>query len=235
MARLPRVVALHVPHHVTQRGNARQFILSTPEERNVYLQLLQSSAEQRELSVLAYCLMSNHIHLVVVPQAHDALAAALKQTHGQYAAYWNAAHHSTGHVWQGRYYSCPLDSTHFWRAMRYAELNPVRARLVASAELWPWSSAAVHCADGPADTWLQLERWRSHWNPTEWRRYLTESEATGDLAAIRRCTHTGRPLGSPEFVNSLERELQRPLKPRKRGRSPSPPVAEPQEALALTR
>jgi hypothetical protein len=161
MARLPRVVALDVPHHLTQRGNARQFILSTPEERNVYLQLLQSSAERRELSVLAYC-------------------------------------------------------------------------LVASAELWPWSSAAVHCADGPAETWLQLERWRSHWSPSEWRRYLTESEAAGDLAAIRRCTHTGRPLGSPEFVDSLERELQRPLKPRKRGRSPSPPVTEPQEALALT-
>jgi hypothetical protein len=89
--------------------------------------------------------------------------------------------------------------------------------------------------NNPPDTWLQLERWRSHWNPTEWRRYLTESEAAGDLAAIRRCTHTVRPLGSPEFVDSLERELQRPLKPRKRGRSPSPPVAQPQEALALTR
>jgi putative transposase len=71
--------------------------------------------------------MSNHIHLVAVPAKSDGLARTLKETHGRFASYWNVVRHSSGHVWQGRYYSCPLDESHLWRALRYTELNPVRA------------------------------------------------------------------------------------------------------------
>jgi putative transposase len=74
--------------------------------------------------------MSNHVHLIAVPREADGLAQALKQTHGRYTSYWNAAHQSSGHVWHGRYYSCPLDEPHLWEALRYTELNPLRARLV---------------------------------------------------------------------------------------------------------
>src|SRR5262249_39603399 len=142
VARLARVVAVDVAHHVTQRGNARQFILASDGERMVYLDLLRKAVEFHPLSVIGYCLMSNHVHLVVIPRKAEALAEALKQAHGRYAAYWNAVHASSGHVWQGRFYSCPLDSRQLWEALRYAELNPVRAGLVQQAELWPWSSAA---------------------------------------------------------------------------------------------
>jgi len=83
--------------------------------------------------------MSNHVHLVAVPRKADVLARTLKETHGRFASYWNALHHSTGHVWQGRYYSCPVDEPHLWEALRYAELNPVRASLVDRAECWGWS------------------------------------------------------------------------------------------------
>ena len=107
MARLARIVAVNVAHHVTQRGNARQSILAADSERLVYLQLLRQYVELHGLSLLGYCLMSNHVHLVVVPRKAEALALALKQTHGRYASYWNAAHRSSGHVWQGRFYSCP--------------------------------------------------------------------------------------------------------------------------------
>lgn len=131
MARLARVVAVDVAHHVTQRGNARQFILTSDAERMVYLDLLRQAAQLYSLSVIGYCLMSNHVHLVVIPRKAAAMANALKQAHGRYAAFWNATHASSGHVWQGRFYSFPLDSGHLWEALRYAELNPVRARLVA--------------------------------------------------------------------------------------------------------
>jgi REP element-mobilizing transposase RayT len=124
MARLARIVAVNIAHRVTQRGNARQFILAADSERLVYLQLLQHYVELHELSLLGYCLMSNHVHLVIVPRKVESLALALKQTHGRYASYWNAAHRSSGHVWQGRFYSCPLDEDHLWIALRYAELNP---------------------------------------------------------------------------------------------------------------
>jgi REP-associated tyrosine transposase len=127
MARLARVVAVDVPHHVTQRANARQFILNSNGERMVYMDLLRQAVQLHALSLLGYCLMSNHVHLVVIPHKPHALAVAFKEAHGRYASYWNASHRSSGHAWQGRFYSCPLDTTHLWEALRYAELNPVRS------------------------------------------------------------------------------------------------------------
>ena len=98
MARIARVVALDTPHHVTQRGNARQFILDSDSDRLVYLDLLRHYSGLHHLPLLGYCLMSNHVHLIVIPRQADSLAATLKKTHGRYAAYWNVRHASSGHV-----------------------------------------------------------------------------------------------------------------------------------------
>ena len=100
MARLPRVVIVDVAHHVTQRGNARQVILADDPDRITYLELLRQSSELYGLSLLGYCLMSNHVHLMVVPRTPVALCQTLKHTHGRYASYWNARQSSSGHVWQ---------------------------------------------------------------------------------------------------------------------------------------
>ena len=134
MARLARVLAVGVRHHVTQRGNARRFILDCDADRMVYLNLLRQNIELHGVALIGYCLMSNHVHLVVIPHNGCGLALALKETHGRYAAYWNTIHRSSGHAWQGRYFSCPLDGAHLWEALRYAELNPVRAGLAIEAE-----------------------------------------------------------------------------------------------------
>ena len=133
MARLARVIAVGVPHHITQRGNARRFIMQDEPDRKVYLDLLRQSVELHGIALIGYCLMSNHIHLVAVARKADVLARALGETHSRFASYWNALHHSTGHVWQGRYYSCPTDEPQLWETLRYTELNPVRASLVARA------------------------------------------------------------------------------------------------------
>ncbi len=218
MARLNHIVVVNVPHHVTQRGNARQFLLAGDGERLVYLNLLRRYVQLHELSLLGYCLMSNHVHLVGIPRKADAWALAMKQTHGRYASYWNAAHRSSGHVWQGRFYSCPLDSYHLWVALRYVELNPVRAGLVAKVESWPWSSAATHCGSGEPDTCLEMEMWNKRWSVETWREYLAAGEMEPEIAAIRQCTHTGRPLGTPEFVHTLEQTTLRRLVPQKGGR-----------------
>jgi putative transposase len=143
MARLPRVVIVDVPHHVTQRGNARQIILATDAHRLTYLELLRDHSRLYALSLLGYCLMSNHVHLIAIPHTPQALSQSLKQAHGRYAAYWNAQQSSSGHVWQGRFYSCPLDQSHLWAALRYVELNPVRAGMAAKPEHWRWSSAVA--------------------------------------------------------------------------------------------
>jgi REP-associated tyrosine transposase len=218
MARFARVIALQVAHHVTQRGNARQFILDGDVDRKVYLDLLRENADKHQASLVGYCLMSNHVHLVMVPRQADALAKALKNTHGRYAAYWNGKYNSSGHVWQGRFYSCPLDTPHLWEALRYAELNPVRAGLVAEAEVWPWSSAAAHCGFTVADEWLAMEEWKQRWDVSSWKDFLAAGETESERMAIRECTHTGRPLGTEEFVHELEEATKRTLAPQKGGR-----------------
>jgi putative transposase len=211
MVRFARVIALNVAHHITQRGNARRFILENDQERRIYLDLLQQGIQRHGIALIGYCLMSNHIHLVAVPRSKDALARSLKETHGRFASYWNAVNHSSGHVWQGRYYSCPLDDTHLWEALRYTELNPVRASLVASPADWPWSSAAAHCGAEPTSPWLDTEAWGQRWSIEDWRAFLQDTQDESSQKAIRDSTYSGRPLGSTEFTRMLEKQAHRPL------------------------
>ena len=101
-----------------------------------------------------------------------------------------------------------LDEPHLWEALRYTELNPLRAGLVPQPESWPWSSAASHCGTEPVDAWLALEMWRSRWTSSDWRNYLAAGESESRLAIIRQRTHTGRPLGDAEFTQSMEKIAQ---------------------------
>jgi putative transposase len=217
MARFARVIALGSPHHITQRGNARRFILQQDADRKVYLDLLRQGVELYGIELIGYCLMSNHVHLVAIPNKANVLGMALKDAHGRYASYWNATHSSSGHVWQGRYYSCPLDASRLWEALRYTELNPVRASMVAKAEGWGWSSAGAHCGTAAADSWLGMGLWRGRWSGASWREYLEAGETQATLAAIRHNTHTGRPLGSADFMRALEKQTRRRLALQKRG------------------
>ena len=131
--------------------------------------------------------------------------------------------HSSGHAWQGRFYSCPLDTAHLWRALRYAELNPVRAGLVDQPETYAWSSAAAHCGTALPDPILDMSFWQQNWNHSAWREFLRAPDATADDEAIRQCTHTGRPLGTQEFVAALEKIMERSLAPKKGGRPKKSP------------
>ncbi len=213
--RLARVVLPGVPHHVTQRGNSRRFLLDCDADRKVYLELLREDTQRCQVTVLGYCLMSNHVHLVLIPRKVEGLARALKRTHGRYAAYWNALHQSSGHVWQGRYYSCPMDQEHLWRALRYTELNPVRAGLVAEARSWIWSSAALHCDESTADGLIELGGWKLYWSGESWSQYLKGGVDDFEQDTLRRCTFSGRPLGSAEFIEESERKTGRRLALRK--------------------
>lgn len=214
---------------MTQRGNGRRFILQSDTDRNVYLDLLTQSLALHSVLMMGYCLMSNHVHLVLVPGRAESLGLALKHAHGRYASYWNITHQASGHVWQGCYYSCPLDEAHVWEALRYTELNPVRAGLVDEFTSWGWSSAAAHCSAVPAQGWLALELWQSQWNQDSWRAFLEVKENTYALDAIRLSTHTGRPLGNVKFAHDLERSTQRHVAPQKRGRGRRP-IADPRQS-----
>src|ERR1035438_793046 len=149
--RRPRVVVPDFPHHITQRGNNRQLVFLTPDDWRRYLDLLARRAPEEGARILGYCLMGNHIHLIAIPEAEESLVRTLGRVHSEFALAVNRSQGCSGHVWQGRFFSCPMDEEHLRAAMRYVELNPVRAKLVATAWEWPWSSAQAHIRDGTLD------------------------------------------------------------------------------------
>ena len=146
MARLARIVLPGIPYHVTQRGNRRQQTFSrTAISSSIAISSPRVRAG-RGPSVWAYCLMPNHVHVIVVPSDHDGLRATFAYAHRRYTGFINARHRWTGHLWQGRFGAVAMDEQHLAAAARYVALNPVRAQLVERAEEWEWSSTRAHLA-----------------------------------------------------------------------------------------
>ena len=220
MPRIARVVAVAVPHHVTQRGSNRQQVFFSDAQRRFYLTLLAEHAERNWLTVLGYCLMPNHVHAVVVPMAETAMAKAFGRTHNIYARHLNALRRRSGHLWQNRFYSAPLDRSHLLRALRYVDLNPVRARLVERAEDYRWSSARAHLTGIDPGGLVDLDAWRDICLDGDWAGELAErGDADGAWAeSVRAATRAGKPLGEKKFVEKLAAASAADLELRPRGR-----------------
>ena len=216
MARLARVVLPDCSYHVTHRGNRCEDVFFTVDDRLRYLRLLREYAERYAMEVWAYCLMTNHVHLIVQPKRSDSLAKAIGNAHRHYSRAVNRRHEWTGHLWAGRFFSTPLDEAHLWLAVRYVELNPVRAGLVCDPTEYRWSSAAIH-AGLASDTLLSSSR--PFPGPIDgWRTWLAQGLAPKDYERIRLNTSRGRPSGSSEFVEWFEAKLSRTIRPRRAGR-----------------
>ena len=207
-----------VAHHLTQRGLDRKQVFIDDADHQVYLDLVRCNAKQFGTELLGYCLMPNHVHWVVAPKEEDSLSRTFGEAHGRYAAYANAKAVRSGHFWQNRFFSCPLDQPHLWAALRYVERNPVRALIVDQARGFRWSRAGAHAGAISHPNWLNTEPMQSNFTPEEWEVYLkSESIAEAELE-LRRNTHTGRPAGSPEFVEWVESRLGRKLAAQPGGR-----------------
>ena len=217
MARLARVVVAGLPHHVTQRGNRRQQVFFGPEDYEAYRDLLAEGCWRAGVSVWAYCLMPNHVHLILTPREEDGLRAALGEAHRRYTRLVNFREGWRGYLWQGRFASFPMDERYLLACVRYVELNPVRAGLVARPEAWRWSSAAAHLAR--RDDRLVGASPLGKLVP-DWRRFLAAGLGEAEREDIRAHERTGRPLGTRQFIAGLERRLRRPLAPAKPGPKP---------------
>ena len=215
MARLARLVVPGHPHHVTQRGVRRMEVFFGPEDYQAYLDLLREWCAKAGTGIWAYCLMPNHVHLILTPGSADGLRAALGETHRRYTRRINFREGWRGHLWQERFHSFVMDEVHLLACARYVELNPVRAKLAARPEDWPWSSARAHLdgtGDGTVAVAPLLER------VADWRGFLDGGFDEAALAALRRHGRNGHPLGSEAFLETLERTLGRDVRPRPPGR-----------------
>ena len=216
MPRMARVVIPGVPHHVTQRGDRRETVFLARGDYQRYLNLLKEYSTPRGLEVVAYCLMPNHVHLVAIPHQADSLATVLKPVHLRLAQYVNWTHGMTGRRWQGRFFSCPLDDRHTATAVRYVEMNPVRAGLVREAESYQWSSAAAHA--GLRNDDVLTADVHKLVGAGDWRAWLREIDDDELIQRLRLNTRTGRPFGDELFVGEAERATSRVLKLRPAGR-----------------
>ncbi len=219
MARLARVVIPGIPHHVTQRGNGRGRTFFSDADYALYLKLVSESCRKAQVKCLAYVLMPNHVHLILVPKTEDGLRAALAPAHRAYAGILNLRRKKPGHFWQGRFGTVAMDEAHTIAALRYVLLNPVRARLVKKPEQWKWSSARAYLkkdkgarGDDFTDTLDMLEA------VSDFAELLAPDDDVEAMAeALRRAESIGRPVGNESFMSKAERRTGRNLAPGKRG------------------
>jgi putative transposase len=214
MARLARVVAPGCAHHVTQRGNRRQQTFFCDDDYRAYLELMAEWCGAHQVEIWAYCLMPNHVHLIAVPHSSDGLRRAIGEVHRRYTRMVNLREGWRGHLWQGRFASFVVDEPYLLTAVRYVELNPVRAGLVKAPARYRWSSAAAHTR-GRDDALVRVAPLAKR--VRNWRGFLARVVRAEDIEVLRAHERTGRPLGEEKFLARLEQNLGRILRRQKPG------------------
>ena len=209
MTRIARVVAVHNPHHVTIRGNNRQDVFFQAEDYQFYLHLLNTYLQEFNVELIGFSLMTNHVHEVLIPHDEDSLSKALCRIHSRYAQYINLGFERKGHLWQGRFFSCPMDLPHLWKALCYVERNPVRAGMVEKAWDYPWSSAAAHASGQDSTGLLSMGLWQAAFAPAQWRQMLEQGDDPNLRRRLRQATLRGWPCGSASFAREIEDKLGR--------------------------
>jgi putative transposase len=214
MARIARVTAAGIPHHITQRGNRRMPTFFRDEDYQAYMELMREWCLKCHVEIWAYCLMPNHVHLIAVPKSDDGLRRGIGEAHRRYSRMINLRENWRGHLWQGRFFSFPLDENYLLATARYIEMNPVRARLTQEPQSWRWSSARAHFA-GMDDELVKVSPLLEM--AGDWNLFLSSGGEEEKMIDIRRHERTGRPLGSSGFIAKLESTLERTLKRQKPG------------------
>jgi len=214
MARLARVVLPGHPHHITQRGNRRQDVFFCDEDYQLYLHLLKEWSAKEGLEVWAYCLMTNHVHLIVKPDENSDMSRAIGEMHRRYTRHINFREGWRGFLWQGRFSSFPMDEDWLLKALSYVELNPVKAGMVEQPWDYRWSSVHAHLSGNDPDGIVKTEPLLPLTG--DWREYLKQA-IDNDTGMLEKHERTGRVLGSDSFVEQAEQILGRNLRKKKPG------------------
>ena len=216
--RLKRLVVPGCPHHVTQRGVRSLPIFTDDADRDIYIEFMRAECARHGNRVLAWCLMTNHVHLIAAPEREESLALGIGWAHRRYTRERNFREGVRGRLFQGRFYSYPLDERHLMLAARYVELNPMAAGVARAPEEYPWSSAAFHLGRRRKDPLVEDASLGGLLDGrASWRRFLRDGVEEGEARRIESRLSSGLPLGTEDFVKRLEEETGRVLTPRKGG------------------
>lgn len=221
MPRTARVIVPGMPLHITQRGTRRFDVFRDTVDRLEFLRLFNIFSSEFHLAILAWCLMTNHVHFVAIPEREDSVRRVFHRVNGTYARRFNHKHGFVGHLWQERPDTAILDDSHFRNAMRYVERNPVRAHMVTHAADYRWSSAAAHCF-GLHDPLLEAGA-SSTVQVRDWAEWLEGEDNDAFERFLRECTRTGRPCGEEAFVKAIGKTTGHDFTRKKAGRKPNPP------------
>ncbi len=219
MSRKNRLVVPGLLHHVTQRGNNRQAVFFTEEDRQRYLDMLFELCERWQVRVAGYCLMTNHVHILLAPLDVDGISHVMCRLQSDHARILNLQRSMCGHLWHERFYSCPMDEGEAMRALAYIEMNPVRAAIVEHAVQHRWSSARAHLRGFDPDYPLDFDLWSRYYTAESWREALNCAETEEAWQRkFRQATLRGIPLGPEEFLAVVEARTGRRIGPGRIGR-----------------
>lgn len=221
MARLARIILPGYPHHITQRGNRNQDVFFCEEDFKFYLNLLKEWCSRESVKIWAYCLMTNHVHLVVTPEEGSNVSRAIGETHRRYTRMINFRQNWRGYLWQGRFSSFVMDESWLLKAVAYVEHNPVAAGIVSQPQHYPWSSIHAHLTGNDSQEIVEVALLLDLVG--DWKDYL-ESYNMGKNKNFETHERTGRPLGNEKFIEKAEKVLGRRIKKKKPGRKHQPLV-----------
>jgi putative transposase len=224
MGRLPRPIDDGLVYHAHNRGNNGAVVFADDEDHLAFLEALALAKDRYPFRLFGYCLMPDHFHLLMRPEAGQSISRILQSLTVAHTARFHRRHHSSGHVWQGRFKSPVIqEDAHLLVVLRYIEANPLRVKMVADLADHPWSSYPSHGLgqDDPLlsafPAWDELGRTNSE-RRRRWRSKVHAVQAERELTAIRASLRSGRPYGSPQWLESTAERLDIDLTPRRRGR-----------------
>ena len=225
MARSARIVVSEYPHHIIQRGHNRQVVFACDDDYLYYLDNLREWKERLECKVYAYCLMANHVHLIVVPGNQEkSLSFLMKRIAGRQTRYVNKLEKRSGTLWEGRYKSSPISTNEYLLACsRYIELNPVRAGIVAEPKSYRWSSYGAKVGRAEQE-WLDLDfqylglATTAAERQLKYRDFVRETIPESETERIRQAVQRGQLTGKQRFIEEMEMKVGRRIEFRGPGR-----------------
>lgn len=218
MPRRKRAIIPGLPYHVTHRGNHREPILATEEQRAIYVSIMLRWQARTGIIVAAFVIMPNHVHFVVVAPTTRAIARWIGNGHREYSKWLNTVRNTSGHNWEERYFAIVMDPEHCLNALRYVEQNPVAAGLASAPWNWKWSSAAHHCGLGPKPGLLNGDLRPAGIDERQWRAALLEESSEAFRRRMHECAGSGTALADPKWAARMEAAHGVRLLPRGPGR-----------------